>query len=49
MVAEPLWSTFFSQSVRAIGEGDQEAVIMLDCDDGRLVRAARSSADMADD
>jgi len=34
---------------RAIGEGDQEAVIMLDCDDGRLVRAARSSADMADD
>jgi hypothetical protein len=33
----------------AVGEGDQEAVIMLGRDDRCLVRPARSSPDMADD
>jgi hypothetical protein len=33
----------------AIGEGDEEAVIMLDRDDGRLVHAALLSPDMTHD
>ena len=32
-----------------VREGDQEAVIMPDCDDRCLVRPARLSPDMADD
>ena len=35
-------------SARAVREGDQEAVIMLDRDDWCLVRPARSPPDMAD-